>query len=91
MSWHSKALAVLPSSSDCGKLEVRENGPLRFCFLEAPGGRGQHEEICLRAMETGSAASSRVGAVASQHEEICLRAMETPFSLFDPLDTGLSA
>jgi hypothetical protein len=52
MSRNSKVLAVLPTSSGCGKLEVHENGPLRFCFLEAPGDRGQHEEICLRAMET---------------------------------------
>jgi hypothetical protein len=39
MSWNSKVLAVLPFSLGCGKLEVHENGPLRFCFLEAPGGR----------------------------------------------------
>ena len=77
MSWNSKVLAVLPSSSGCGKAEVHENGPLRFCFLEAPGGRGQHEEICLRAMETYGVEYAPRDVRLGQHEEICLRAMET--------------
>src|SRR5262250_334487 len=37
----------------------------------------QHEEICLRAMETRWAAGYHVPREAGQHEEICLRAMET--------------
>jgi hypothetical protein len=40
MFWNYKAFAVLPSSSGCGKVAVHENGPLSFCFLESPGGRG---------------------------------------------------